>query len=96
MGTIEQIKQRANPRLQLVGLVRTMFDPRSNLARDVSEQISGYFQNKVFSTTIPRNIRLAEAPFTVYRCWIPMKIGFDNNKYLAHAGLPISGAHQPV
>lgn len=62
MGTIEQIKQRANPRLQLVGLVRTMFDPRSNLARDVSEQISGYFQNKVFSTTIPRNIRLAEAP----------------------------------
>ena len=62
MGTIEQIKQHANPKLQLVGLVRTMFDPRSNLARDVSEQIHVYFPEKVFSTTVPRNIRLAEAP----------------------------------
>lgn len=62
MGTVEQIKQHANPALQLVGLIRTMFDPRSNLARDVSEQIHAYFPDKVFSTTIPRNIRLAEAP----------------------------------
>ena len=62
VGTIEQIKQQANPDLELVGLIRTMFDPRSNLARDVSDQISLHFADKVFNTAIPRNIRLAEAP----------------------------------
>ena len=45
-----------------MGLVRTMYDPRSNLARDVSEQINAFFKGKVYQTAIPRNIRLAEAP----------------------------------
>lgn len=62
VGTIERITQTANPELQVMGLVRTMYDPRSNLARDVSEQIQAFFRNKVYNTAIPRNIRLAEAP----------------------------------
>lgn len=62
VNTIERIQQTANPELQVMGLVRTMYDPRSNLARDVSEQINAFFKNKVYNTAIPRNIRLAEAP----------------------------------
>ena len=62
VGTIERITQTANPNLQVMGLVRTMYDPRSNLARDVSEQINAFFKGKVYQTAIPRNIRLAEAP----------------------------------
>ncbi|MBU0656585.1 MAG: AAA family ATPase [Gammaproteobacteria bacterium] len=62
VGTIERITQTANPDLQVMGLVRTMYDPRSNLSRDVSEQINAFFRNKVYNTAIPRNIRLAEAP----------------------------------
>ncbi|EIJ35858.1 Cobyrinic acid ac-diamide synthase [Thiothrix nivea DSM 5205] len=62
VGTIERITQTANPDLKVMGLVRTMYDPRSNLSRDVSEQINAFFRNKVYNTSIPRNIRLAEAP----------------------------------
>jgi len=62
VNTIERIAQTANPKLEILGLVRTMFDPRSNLSRDVSDQISAFFKDKVYNTSIPRNIRLAEAP----------------------------------
>lgn len=62
VGTIDRIAQTANPALQIMGLVRTMYDPRSNLSRDVSDQISVFFKEKVYNTSIPRNIRLAEAP----------------------------------
>ncbi len=62
VGTLERIKQTANPQLDVLGLVRTMYDPRSNLARDVSEQINAFFKGKVYNTAIPRNVRLAEAP----------------------------------
>ncbi len=62
MNTIEEIARTANPDLQVLGLVRTMFDPRSNLSRDVSEQLQSHFKEKVYNTSIPRNIRLAEAP----------------------------------
>ncbi|MEZ5450830.1 MAG: AAA family ATPase [Thiolinea sp.] len=62
VNTIEEIASTANPGLQIMGLVRTMFDPRSNLARDVSDQLQSFFKDKVYNTSIPRNIRLAEAP----------------------------------
>jgi chromosome partitioning protein len=62
VDTIERIRQTANTSLQIMGLVRTMYDPRSNLSRDVSDQISEFFKDKVYNTSIPRNIRLAEAP----------------------------------
>ncbi len=62
LSTIEEIASSANPHLQITGLVRTMFDARSNLSRQVSEQLQEYFKDKLYSTSIPRNIRLAEAP----------------------------------
>src|SRR6266446_1950465 len=60
--TIEQIKASINPDLEIEGLLRTMFDPRNNLANEVSAQLIEHFGDKVFRTMIPRNIRLAEAP----------------------------------
>lgn len=62
MDTLRNIQQTANPKLSLEGVVRTMFDPRSRLTKDVSEQLVEYFGDKVFRTCVPRNIRLAEAP----------------------------------
>jgi chromosome partitioning protein len=62
MQTIEQIKESINPELEIEGLLRTMFDPRNNLANEVSAQLIQHFGEKVFRTMIPRNVRLAEAP----------------------------------
>jgi chromosome partitioning protein len=62
IGTIEQIRSSANPKLSLYGILRTMFDPRNNLATEVSRQLTQHFGERVFRTVIPRNVRLAEAP----------------------------------
>ena len=62
LDTIDQVRRRANPRLAVQGLLRTMYDPRNSLTRDVSRQLFAHFGNKVFRTVIPRNVRLAEAP----------------------------------
>ena len=62
MQTIEQIRASINPELEIEGLLRTMFDPRNNLANEVSAQLIEHFGDKVFRTMIPRNVRLAEAP----------------------------------
>jgi chromosome partitioning protein len=62
LSTIEQIRVAANPQLAIEGVLRTMFDPRNNLANEVSSQLITHFGDKVFRTIIPRNIRLAEAP----------------------------------
>jgi chromosome partitioning protein len=62
MQTIEQVRGSINPGLELEGLLRTMYDPRNNLATEVSAQLIEHFGDKVFRTMIPRNIRLAEAP----------------------------------
>jgi chromosome partitioning protein len=60
--TIEQIKAHANPGLTIDGIVRTMHDPRNNLATDVSAQLIEHFGDRVFRTIIPRNVRVAESP----------------------------------
>jgi chromosome partitioning protein len=62
ISTIDQIREAVNPTLELEGILRTMFDPRNNLANEVSAQLIMHFGDKVFRTIIPRNIRLAEAP----------------------------------
>ncbi|MGI1679470.1 MAG: ParA family protein [Cellvibrionaceae bacterium] len=62
VSTIEQIKQALNPRLNIEGILRTMYDPRNSLTNDVSQQLSEHFGDKVYRTCIPRNVRLAEAP----------------------------------
>ncbi len=62
MATMKNIRETVNPGLQLEGILRTMYDNRSRLTKDVSDQLVEYFGDKVFRTCIPRNIRLAEAP----------------------------------
>ena len=62
VDTIEQIRDSANPKLAIHGILRTMFDPRNNLANEVSAQLEQHFGDCVYRTVIPRNIRLAEAP----------------------------------
>ena len=60
--TIEQVREIHNPKLQIDGVLRTMYDPRTSLTRQVSQQLEHFFKDLVFKTVIPRNIRLAEAP----------------------------------
>ena len=62
VNTIKQVHANLNPQLQIIGLLRVMFDPRITLQQQVSEQLKSHFGDKVFNTVIPRNVRLAEAP----------------------------------
>ncbi len=62
MDTIELVRGVLNPELEIEGLVMTMFDERTNLARQVVDEVRGVFGEQVYSTVIPRNIRLGEAP----------------------------------
>jgi chromosome partitioning protein len=62
VNTIKQVHANLNKDLQVIGLLRVMFDPRITLQQQVSEQLKDHFGDKVFNTVIPRNVRLAEAP----------------------------------
>ena len=62
VNTIKRVKQQLNPKIEIEGLLRTMFDPRNSLAQQVSSQLQSHFGTKVYTTVIPRNVRLAEAP----------------------------------
>jgi len=62
LESIEKIRKYLNPDLKIEGLLRTMYDPRNNLATQVSTQLLEHFGEKVYRTIIPRNVRLAEAP----------------------------------
>ncbi len=62
VNTIKRVHANLNPDLQIIGLLRVMFDTRITLQQQVSEQLKSHFGDKVFNTVIPRNVRLAEAP----------------------------------
>ncbi|MBK7118034.1 MAG: ParA family protein [Comamonadaceae bacterium] len=62
VNTIKQVHANLNRELQIIGLLRVMFDPRITLQQQVAEQLKSHFGDKVFNTVIPRNVRLAEAP----------------------------------
>jgi chromosome partitioning protein len=62
VGTLRKVKQNLNPRIEIEALVRTMYDPRSTLTVQVSDELKRHYGEKVFDTVIPRNIRIAEAP----------------------------------
>lgn len=62
LDTIEAIRARLNPKLEIEGVLRTMFDVRNNLANAVSAELINHFGDRVFRTIVPRNVRLAEAP----------------------------------
>ena len=62
MNTVRKVREGLNPRLQIEGLLRTMFDPRNKLDNEVAAQLKEHFGDKLYRTIIPRNVRLAEAP----------------------------------
>lgn len=62
ISTIRKIRETLNPKLSIEGLLRTMFDGRNSLSNEVSKQLQTHFGDKVYTTIIPRNVRLAEAP----------------------------------
>ena len=62
MSTMRAVKRSLNPRLEIFGVLLTMFDGRTNFSAQVAEEVRRHFPGKVFASVIPRNVRLAEAP----------------------------------
>ena len=62
INTVNLVKRSLNPKLDVIGVLLTMFDSRTNLSHQVASEVKHFFGGKVFSTIIPRNVRLAEAP----------------------------------
>lgn len=95
MSTISQVRDTVNPELEIQGLLRTMFDPRNNLANEVSAQLLDHFGDKVYRTVIPRNVRLAEAPSFGRPALFHDKYSRGALAYLALAG-EINRREQPA
>ena len=95
LDTIEKIRRILNPELKVDGLLRTMYDSRNNLSAQVSQQLVKHFGSKVYSTVIPRNVRLAEAPSHGLPALLYDKNSSGALAYLALAGevLRRDGAH---
>ena len=85
VNTIKQVHANLNPELEIIGLLRVMFDPRITLQQQVSEQLKAHFGDKVFDTVIPRNVRLAEAP----SYGVP-GVGFDPSSKGAQAFIAVA------
>ena len=96
VNTIEQIRDSVNPKLQIEGILRTMFDPRNNLSNEVSAQLIEHFGDRVFRTIIPRNIRLAEAPSFGVPAMLHDKDSRGALAYLALAGEMNRRAEEPA
>ncbi|MDH5299758.1 MAG: ParA family protein [Gammaproteobacteria bacterium] len=86
LDTINKVQETINPELEIEGLLRTMYDPRNNLATQVTEQLVKYFGDKVYRTIIPRNVRLAEAPSYGQPILIYDKASRGAQAYLSLAG----------
>jgi chromosome partitioning protein len=84
--TITSIQTGPNPALEISGLIRTMYDPRNSLTNDVSEQLAAHFGDRLFTSVIPRNVRLAEAPSHGVPVLIYDKSSRGAMAYLALAG----------
>lgn len=85
MATIRQVKRLYNPSIELEGVLLTMFDGRLNLTMQVVEEVKKYFPNKVYRCTIPRNVRLSEAPSFGQPC-----IYFDRSSKGARAYMDLA------
>ena len=96
LSTIDQIRESINPALKLEGILRTMYDPRNNLANEVSSQLIEHFEDKVFRTVIPRNVRLAEAPSFGLPALYHDKESRGALAYLALAGEMIRREDEPA
>src|SRR5687768_14514096 len=95
VSTIERIRASVNPKLEIHGILRTMFDPRNNLANEVSSQLISHFGDRVFRTIIPRNVRLAEAPSFGVPVMLHDKDSRGALAYLALAGEMIRRSEEP-
>jgi chromosome partitioning protein len=84
--TIQGVAATANPKLQIQGILRTMYDPRNSLTTEVSAQLQKHFEGKVYRTVVPRNIRLAEAPSH----GVPV-MHYDRNSRGAKAYMALAG-----
>jgi len=95
LDTVEKIRRILNRNLEVDGLLRTMYDGRNNLSGQVSQQLIKHFGDKVYSTVIPRNVRLAEAPSHGLPALLYDKNSSGALAYLALAGemLRRDGAH---
>ncbi len=95
LETVDKIRKILNPQLKVDGLLRTMFDARNNLSSQVSQQLTRHFGSKVYSTVVPRNVRLAEAPSHGLPALLYDKNSSGALAYLALAGeiLRRDGAH---
>lgn len=86
LNTIKRLRQTANSNLQIEGLLRTMYDGRSRLTQEVSEQLFAHFGDTVYQAAIPRNVRLAEAPSHGLSALLYDKTSQGAMAYLALAG----------
>ena len=90
------MRQRLNPRLEIEGLLRTMFDVRNNLGNDVSAELGKHFGDKLLRSVIPRNVRLAEAPSHGKPINLYDRASRGAIAYLGLAGEMIRRQHQPA
>ena len=94
LDTISKLTSVVNNKLEIEGILRTMYDPRNRLANDVSEQLKQHFGDKVYRTVIPRNVRLAEAPSFGAPVMYYDKSATGSKAYLALAGEILRKADQ--
>jgi len=83
---VKKVRARLNPKLEIEGLLRTMYDPRNTLAQNVAAELEKHFGDRLYRTVIPRNVRLAEAPSH----GIPV-LDFDKSSKGAQAYLALAG-----
>jgi len=86
IDTINRVAETVNPRLQIEGILRTMYDPRNSLTNDVSSQLHNHFGDRVYRTVVPRNVRLAEAPSHGVPAMYYDKYSRGSKAYMALAG----------
>lgn len=86
LNTLKRVASTVNPGLEIIGILRTMYDPRNSLTQDVSDQLIEYFDDQVLETVIPRNVRLAEAPSH----GLPV-LNYDNKSKGSRAYLALAG-----
>ena len=94
--TVKRIRASLNPRLEIEGLLRTMFDTRNALATQVSNELRQHFGDKVYRTIIPRNVRLAEAPSHGVPAMVYDKESKGSQAYLALAGEILGKVVEPA
>jgi chromosome partitioning protein len=96
INTINRVKQLINPELEIEGILRTMYDGRNSLTNQVTEELRRHFADKLYSTVIPRNVRLAEAPSHGLPVLFYDKQSKGSLAYLALAGEILRRAVKPA